>query len=408
MRQLALAIGFTVMASAGAGAQTGAVTVRAGVLLDGRGGSRNTVDLVIERGRIVSIRAPRGTPSYDLTRATVMPGGIDTHVHINWHFDPDGKTHHLSREEETPAQAVLYATENAYTTLQSGITTVQSLGSSIDLDLRDAIARGTIPGPQILTSLRSLSERTGTPAEIRTTVNDLHAAGADVIKIFASASIRVGGTPTMSQEQLDAACGEARRLGLRTAVHAHGPESAQRSVRAGCTVIEHGALLDRATLDLMAARGTYYDPNIHLIFRNYFENKQRYIGIGGYTEEGFAQMERAVPSALEVFKWALTTPGLRIVFGTDAVAGAHGRNFEELIYRVQEGGQDPMDAIVSATSLAAQSLGMENEIGAVAPGMHADIIALDGNPAEDITALRRVVFVMRDGTVYRNELGGEQ
>jgi imidazolonepropionase-like amidohydrolase len=302
---------------------------------------------------------------------------------------------------ESPAETVLYGLENAYRMLMGGITTVQSLGSPEDRYLRDAIARGDLPGPRILTSLGSISGRTGSPEEMRRAVRRFREAGADVIKIFASASIREGGGPTMTQEQLEAACSEARSLGLRTAVHAHGPESAQRAVRAGCTTIEHGALLDPETLHLMAEAGTFYDPNIHLVFRDYFENKQRYLGTGNYTEEGFAQMERAVPVALEVFRMAIAEPRLKVVFGTDAVAGAHGRNFEELIYRVQQGGQDPMAAIVSATYLAAQSLGLQDMIGTVASGFEADLIAVDGNPLEDITALRRVVFVMKGGKVYK-------
>lgn len=388
--------------TAPATAQVDTIIVRAGTLLDGRGGSRSDVDVVVVADRIVAVRPASGTATYDLSGRTVLPGLIDTHVHVNWHFDPDGKTHHRGPEEESGEEAALYAVENAYATLMGGVTTVQSLGSAIDGPVRDAINRGTIPGPTILTSLGRLSDRSGTPDELRARVRDLHASGADVIKLFASASIRVGGTPTMTQEQLDAACGEATRLGLRTAVHAHGPESAQRTVRAGCTVIEHGALLDRETLDLMAEHGTFYDPNIHLIFRNYFENRDRYLGIGNYTDEGFRQMERAVPRALQVFRWALDTPGLRTVFGTDAVAGAHGRNVEELIYRVEEGGQDPMEAILSATSLAAQSLGLENEVGVVAPGFVADLIAVAGDPLTDIGALRDVVFVVRRGVVYRN------
>jgi adenine deaminase len=150
----------------------------------------------------------------------------------------------------------------------------------------------------------------------------------------------------------------------------------------------------------MAQRGTYFDPNIDLIFRNYFENKQKFLGVGNYTEEGFAQMERAVPSVLEVFKQALTIPDLKMVFGTDAVAGAHGRNVQELVYRVEQGGQDPMAAIVSATSLAAESLNLEDELGAVAVGLAADLIAVDGDPVADITALERVRFVMKAGRVY--------
>ena len=393
-----------------ASGQAGPITLRASRVLDGRGGVFENTTITVEGSRISRIDAePRdggggGGAIYDLRNLTVMPGAIDTHAHLNWHFDANGRFH--SDPDETPAQAMLYAVENAYRTLTSGITTVQSLGSPIDRDLRDAIARGTIPGPRVITSLSALNARTGGPEEMRQAVRERAEAGADVIKIFASASIRVGGTPTLSQEQLDAACGEANALGLRTAVHAHGPVSAQRTVQAGCTVIEHGALLDDATLDLMAERGTYYDPHIGLIFRNYFENRDRYLGIGNYTEEGFAQMERAVPRALEVFQHALQRPNLKIVFGTDAVAGAHGRNFEELIYRVEQGGQDPMDAIVSATSRAAESLGLGDEIGTIAAGMAADLIAVDGDPREDITALRRVVFVMKGGVVYLNTPAG--
>ncbi len=379
---------------------TAQITLRADRVLDGTGGTLSSTLIVTDGARIVRLGGIASGTIYDLTGYTVLPGGIDTHNHLTWHFDPDGKIHHLSPEEESPSASTLYAVENAYLTLLAGITTVQSLGSPVDRELRDAITRGIIPGPRILTSLQSINERTGTPAEIREAVRQRAADGADVIKLFASASIRVGGTATMSQEQLDAACGEARSVGLRTAVHAHGPESARRAVTAGCTVIEHGALLDDATLRLMAEHGTYYDPHIGLIFANYFDNKAKFLGIGNYTEEGFAQMERAVPTALAVFQQALATPDLQIVFGTDAVAGAHGRNFEELIYRVQRGGQDAMKAIVSATSLAAKSLRMEDRIGTIAPGMQADIIAVEGDPISDITALRRVVFVMKGGTVY--------
>jgi len=327
---------------------------------------------------------------------------IDTHVHIGWHFDRTGRT--PSREvEETPEEAVLYGAENAFRTLMGGVTTVQSVGAEVDAPLRDAIARGLMPGPRILTSLSAITDRTGSPSEIRDRVRALAGQGADVIKIFASASIRVGGTPTLSQEQLDAACGEATAQGLRTVVHAHGPESAARSARAGCTTIEHGALLHRRDLELLAEHQMFYDPHIHLIYRNYFENRDRFIGVGNYTDEGFEQMRQAIPAALDAFQEALTVPGLRIVFGTDAVAGSHGRNYLELVNRVEDGGQTPMAAVVSATSGAAESLGLADEIGTIAEGFSADIIGLAGDPSADIEALGRVVFVMKGGVVHRNE-----
>ena len=403
---LSLAIAWCVtFGIAAAGAAT--IEVRAARVLNGRGDLLRNATIVIEGSTITRIGSatPRSgaTTRYDLGNATILPGGIDTHVHIGWHFDANGKTHDDENTVEPPAETMLYAVENAWATLMGGITTVQSLGAPVDGPLRDRVARGTIPGPRILTAIDPIEDDKLTPDQMREAVRQLAAKRADVVKIFASQSIRTGGGPTLSQEQLDAICGEAKARGLRTAVHAHGPESVRRAVLAGCTSIEHGALIGQPELDLMAAHGTYFDPNIDLVFRNYFENRQRFIGIGSYSEEGFAQMEKAVPKALEVFRKALKTPGLKVVFGTDAVAGAHGRNFEELIYRVQKGGQDPMAAIVSATSLAAECLGLQSTVGTLAPAMQADLIAVDGNPLEDITALKRVIFVMRGGVVYKNE-----
>ncbi len=375
------------------------ITIKAARIVDGRGGVIHNGAVVVDGTKIVRIdRHPRHA-DIDLGDRTLMPGGIDTHVHIGWHFDKNGRSN--EGENETPEEYALAAEGNAYRTLLGGITTVQSLGAPIDVPLRDAIARGEVPGPRILTAIHPIYDPKLTPDEIRERVRTLHDEGADVVKIFASKSIREGGAPTMSQEQMDAACGEAKKLGMRSAVHAHGPESVKRSVLAGCTSIEHGALLDQASLDLMAEHGTYFDPNIDLVFRNYFENKSHFLGIGNYTEEGFAAMREAVPRALDVFKKALNTKGLKIVFGTDAVGGSHGRNFQELVYRVRTGGQDPMAAIVSATSLAAESLRLGDSIGSIAPGYEADLIAVDGDPLQDITALERVVFVMKSGKVVR-------
>jgi imidazolonepropionase-like amidohydrolase len=376
------------------------VVLRAGRLLDGAGNVLEDRTLVIEAGKIREVGSSSAA-DYDLSGLTLLPGLIDTHVHIASHFDPDDRVH---REEsvETPQENALFAAANAYRTLMAGITTVQSLGNLVDKPLRDAIARGDVPGPRILTSLESIFASTGGPEAMRAFVRKQKEQGADLIKIFASESIRDGGGPTLSQEQLDAACGEARARGLRSVVHAHGPESARRAVAASCDVIEHGALLDSETLSLIADKGVFFDPNTYLVFQNYFDNKKRYLGTGNYTEEGFRHMERAVPSVLKVFQTGLTVPKLKMVFGTDAVAGSHGRNVEELVYRVEKGGQDPHQAVLSATSLAAESLGIGSSLGRIAPGMEADLIAVEGNPAEDIAALRRVRFVMKCGTVFRN------
>jgi imidazolonepropionase-like amidohydrolase len=378
------------------------LVIRAPQVIDGRERLFRNVAVVVNGGKIVAIEEQPKHVDIDLKNATLMPGGIDTHVHIAWHFDADGKSHvDDSGGKESQAESVLYAAENAYRTLLGGITTVQSLGAPLDKPLRDAINRGALPGPRILTATNPIFDGKPSPDELRATVAKLKDDGADVVKVFASQSIRTGGAPTMTQEQLDAICDEAKKRGLRVAVHAQGAEAVVRAVRAGCTSVEHGSLADQAALDLMAAHGTYFDPNTDLIFRNYFENKPRFLGTEGYTEEGFAAMEKAVPVVLEMFRKALKTKGLKIVFGTDALAGSHGRNFQELVYRVRVGGQDPMEAITSATSLAAESLRMADRIGTIAPGYEADLIAVAGHPLKDITAMERVVFVMKGGRVVK-------
>jgi imidazolonepropionase-like amidohydrolase len=241
-----------------------------------------------------------------------------------------------------------------------------------------------------------------TPDEMRVAVRKFKADGADLVKIFASASIRDGGVPTLSQEQLDAACGEARAQGLRSMVHAHAPEAMMRAARAGCTVVEHGGLANAEALTLLAEKGVWFDPNIGLVTQNYLENRKKFLGIGNYTDEGFASMEKALGFKDAMFSAALATKGLRMVMGTDAVAGAHGQNMREILERVRSG-QAPAEAIKSLTSLAAESMGLQNEIGAIATSLHADLVAVEGNPLTDITALQRVRFVMRGGTIYKNE-----
>lgn len=391
--------------AAGLPAQTASVTIRATRVLDGRGGLvEKPVRITIRDGRIASIEPERGRApraDYDLAGLTVLPGLIDLHSHLAWTFNSAGRLH-TPDDGEPPARTTLAQEANAWATLRAGFTTVQCPGSASEKDLRDAIASGALPGPRVLTSLEPLLDEKKTPEELRALVRQRRDEGADLVKIFASKSIRDGGAHTMSREQLDAACGEAGRLGLRTLVHAHDPESMTSAARAGCTEVEHGIFATPEALAELAARGTYFDPQCCLVFRNYLDNKPRYLGIGNYNEEGFAVMERILPQAAAIFRRAISTPGLKVVFGTDAVAGAHGRNVEELLCRIREGGQAPMDAIVSATSLAARSLRLESSIGSIAPGLQADLIAIQGDPLKDPAALARVVFVMKQGTVYRH------
>jgi imidazolonepropionase-like amidohydrolase len=370
-------------------------------LLDGKGQVLHDTRIVIEGARIVAIDAKAEPVDYDLRGMTVMPGWIDAHVHLTWIFGKDGKN---AGQGGTTPEAIYAAASNAYVTLMAGFTTVQSIGSTADIPLREAIANGALPGPRLLTSAEPLFGRgpqTGTPEEIRAFIRKQKEAGADVIKIFAAASIRQGGNMTMSQEQLNAACDEAKKLGLRTVVHAY-KDAVRGATVAGCTQVEHGTLSTDDDLKLMAEKGTYLDPQAGLVIENYLLNKDKYLGTPGYTEEGFAAMERVLSLNHELVKRASKIRGLKIVYGTDAVAGAHGRNAEEFIDRVRDGGVDPMTAMVSANSLAAEAMRMSDQIGSIAPGLQADIIALDGDPLKDITAVRRVTFVMKGGVVYKN------
>jgi imidazolonepropionase-like amidohydrolase len=388
-------------------AQDHPIVLKAETILDGKGQVLHSTSIVVEGGKIARVGgdAPKAAITYDLTGLTITPGWIDAHVHPNWHFDANGR---LADENEPKERTVLAAAANSWKMVAAGFTTVQSLGSPLDKDLRDAIDRQGLPGPRILTSLEPISgkgEATGTPDELRAMVQQRAKDGADLIKIFASGSIRQGGKPTLSQDQLNAICGEAKKLGLRTAVHAYGPSVRMASL-AGCTQVEHGLYASDDDLRLLAERGTYFDPQAGLIIQNYLDNKAHYLGSPYFSEESFTIMEKVLPEDQELFRHAIATRGLKVVFGTDAVAGAHGRNAEEFLYRVQTCGQNPMAALVSANSLAAEAMGLQDRIGSIAPGLEADIIALDGDPLKDITAVRRVVFVMKGGKIFVNLASG--
>jgi imidazolonepropionase-like amidohydrolase len=381
----------------GRGGPAGPITIRAAHVLDGRGGSLDNAVVEVQGSKIIRIDQRSGPVTYDLGDATVLPGMMDVHVHLNWYFGPSGKY----GERDVPAGYVMDAIiDNARKTLMAGFTTVQSLGAAQDKPLREAIAAGVVPGPRLLSSLGQLQPGNQTPDQLRERVRALKAQGADAIKLFASGSIRDGGKMNVTQEQLDAACGEAKAQGLRALVHAHGPDSIIASVKAGCTQIEHGVFADDAAIKAMKDANVFFDPNIGLVLQNYIENKDKYMGSGNFNAEGFAFMEKAVPTLGPGFNKALKA-GLRMPLGTDAVAGAHGQNAREAIARVKEGGQKPMDAIVGATSLAAESLRIGDQVGTLKEGYEADIVAVSGDPVSDITKLRDVKFVMKGGRVFR-------
>ncbi len=381
------------VAARGTPAQDVRIILAVGTLIDGRGQILHDTRIVVQGSKIVAIDPKAAPIDHDLRGLTVMPGWIDTHIHLNWHFDANHKS--VSGNEK-PEDAALYSAEDAWVTLQDGFTTVQSVGSLIDKPVRDRIDQGLLPGPRILTSLRQITDRSGDPDALRALVRQTKADGADVIKLFATSGLGAGGNQTMSDAQIQATCGEAKAVGLRSVVHAIGNAGARAAVLAGCTSIEHGTFLADETLDLMAARGAYFDPNL-LVLHNYLDNRSGF----SFSAETLATLEKGIAPTIDVLRRARARK-VKIIFGTDAVAGAHGRNAEEFVYRVRDARETPMDAIVSATSISAESLGLARQIGTIAPGFDADLVAVDGNPLDDITAVRRVVFVMKGGRIYRH------
>jgi len=379
------------------------IVLHAATLLDGKGGMMRDARVLVRNGRIErvgsgSLNAP-GARVVELGGATLLPGLIDVHTHPGWYITGSGKSSSVGGrggQRDTPDQAFHGRAGNLEATLMAGFTTIQSVGGREDLRLRTAVATDSIPGPRLLTSIQQLSNTRTTPDAYRTLVDTLSAQGADLIKLFGSAGLGTGGPQLLSDSQIVAICSEAKMKGLRTLVHAITPQSVRAATLAGCTEIEHGTYATDAELRLMADLGTIFDPQVCLVFQNYIDHPDLY----NYDSAALAPFKAALPVALTLFQHALHTSGLKLVFGTDAVAGSHGRNADELLCRVKAG-QSPMGAIISATSAAAQSLGMGDQLGVLAPGYDADIIATDGNAATDITAVKRVVFVMRAGRIYK-------
>jgi len=394
------------------------IVIRGGTVLDGKGGVQRNRDITVEGSRISRVTPGKGAATYDLSHYTLMPGWIDTHVHLSGHFPTNpGRGRGGNRGDATAAagsgpgrgrgrggagnagvdaESALFTAGNAYTTLLAGFTTVQSLGAAVDVPVRDLINAGVLPGPRILTALRVIRETTGTPEQIREEVRKLKTEGADVIKVYGTQSIRTGGGASMTDEQILAACSEAKAVGLRSVVHAQAASGAKAAAKAGCNQVEHGSMIDDEALTLMAEHNILFDPNFTVFHR--FEATQSQFN---YNAEGAGWMLKGAGMTAIAMKKAMEHH-IRMVLGTDAGAGVHGYNADEFVYRVKEGGQAPMDAIISGTSLAAESLSMQDRIGSIADGMEADLVAVDGNPLSDITAVRRVVFVMKGGKVYKN------
>ena len=388
------------------------LVIRTDLAIDGHGDPIRNAVIQIRDDTIVSVESgsasPDGATVIDLGRYSVLPGMIDAHLHITRHFGSRG---------ERDSMTALHAAENARSLLESGFTTARSLGSSgfIAVDLRDAIAHGVVPGPRLLVSGQGLTDtlapgvdgdvvqRGDRPpadeATIRAFVRGQIAGGVDWIKIFATRSSRAGGTAVYSQEQLAWAVDEAERANVPVSAHAHSAEGARRAILAGARTIEHGALLDDDVIELMLERGTFYAPNLYLS-EFYLANGDRF----GFSDEALAWTRKLLPPRTEVFRNAVER-GVKIIFSTDAVSGwiSSGMTAVEQQRRVAAG-QSPKDAIVSITTQAAAALRLSDRVGNLEAGMLADIIAVEGNPLEDIGALQRVVFVMKEGTIYKTPL----
>jgi imidazolonepropionase-like amidohydrolase len=384
------------------------LALRAERAIDGWGRVLEDPVVVVSEDKILAVTTgaepPAGSRVTDLPGTTLLPGLIDAHVHITDHF-PD-------RLQGVPS--TYKAAGSAACLLYSGFTTVRTLGSrgSEDVWLRDAIRRGLVPGPRLLTSgapIKPLQRRVDVASptiisdsnqsekQLRAWVRQRSEARADWVKVFASESIRQGGAPTYTEEQVRWMVQEAEKDRRPVAAHVHSAESARRAVLAGVRTIEHGSLLDKAALQLMAERGTYLVPNLYLP-EYYLAHWDEF----RFTEEERRWTETGLQAGTTAFRQAVEL-GVKIVFGTDAVRGfvSSGTGAIEFERRVAAG-QTPRDALISATGLAAEALLLADRLGDLRAGYQADLIAVEGDPLEDITALSRVIFVMKGGTVYRS------
>ena len=358
----------------------------------------------------------------DLRNKTVLPGLTDMHVHLESETNP-GK--YMEKFIDDPADAAFNSVGFAKTTLMAGFTTVRELGGSgVNIELRDAINKGKIDGPRIFTSGKSLAttgghadpsngmnmELSGDPGPKEGVVNGVEDAakavrqryknGADLIKITATGGVlsvaKSSSNPQFTEEEIRAIVKTANDYDFHVAAHAHGDEGMQRAIRGGVKTIEHGTKMSAETMDLMKEHDAYLVPTI-TAGKEVTQNAE----IEDYYPELVVPKAREIgPQIQDMFARAYKR-GVGIVFGTDAGVFKHGENAREFVY-MTEAGMPAMEAIQSATITAAKILKLENEIGQIAEGFYADIIAVDEDPTENIETLKDVKFVMKEGKVYKN------
>jgi imidazolonepropionase-like amidohydrolase len=408
-------------------AQTGVYVLKAARLFDSTSGKVVEPGTVVVSGGVIQSvggpSAPPGAATIDLGDATLLPGFIDAHTHLTMEFNPDYSGAMLLDLRRTVSEEAIRATANARKTLMAGFTTVRDLGSSsfIDVGLRNAIEAGVVPGPRMLISVHALGSTGGhcddgagfrfglfnhetgpedgvinSPDQARYAVRFNVKYGADIIKTCASGGVLSPtddvDVPQLSQAELTALVDEAHTLRRKTAAHAHGAEAAKRAIRAGIDSIEHGTFLDDEALRMMHERGVYLVPTLATRI--------------GLTESKFpplvqAKADRAVKEQDAMVRRALAL-GVKIALGTDAAVYPHGENAAEFGLLAADG-MTPAQALMAGTSVGADLLGLQQEIGALRPGLRADIVAVPGNPLDNIKATEGVIFVMKGGVIYRND-----
>jgi len=370
-----------------------------GKLWDGTGKVTNNAIVVVDSGRITQVSTsksgiPRNAEWVDLRRFSGLPGLIDAHTHITYYWEPKlGKNpRHV---EIHPLAQVHLARENARLTLTTGVTTIRNLNAFADSDIavRDLIDKGFFPGPRIFTAGQGLAAKT--PADMESQVKARIKAGHPWVKIFASRGgfDDVTTDQTVPFEAMQAAVQAAHEVGHKVAIHSYGPAGARDAARAGADSIEHGIDIDDETLRLMADRKIYWVPTIDHN-RYYMDARHEY----GFTDEAMANLRQYVEKNLETARRAVKA-GVRLVMGSDAVYTMFGQNTRELEWFIKAG-LTPEQALHTATTNAAAMLGVPRQLGRIAPGAFADIIAVEGEPWKDIQAVtERVRWVMKDGEI---------
>lgn len=397
--------------------------VRFGKLWDGKGKLWTNVVVIVDGDKIRSVTTDRSAPPVraeviDLTKYTGLPGLIDVHTHMTIYTDETPGEPMLKQvTNPVPAVVVFLARKGALRTLEAGVTTVRDLGADqyMDIAMRELINRGEMTGPRMFVCGYGLYI-TNTPykagvnppaggiadgvPEVLRAVRQQIAAGADVIKMYASTGTDddVTGFQTYSYEEIKAAVDMAHQFGKKIAIHSYGPDGARDAVRAGTDSLEHATDMDDATIQEMAKRGTFYVPTIDHN-RYYIENGDKIGYAAGYKPRLQAFIARNLETARKAHK-----AGVKFAMGSDAIYTMFGQNTRELGWFVKAG-MTPEQALRTATSNAAELLGKEKELGAVAPGYFADLVAVEGDPLSDIdVAISKVKWVMKGGSVVVNKL----